>query len=589
MQEQFFSSCIFIKAASFGGKDSEAGLQKVCKAMSDIHRRVVRRALLQANRRVVDPEKARRGLLSFRSRKLETKKKEAFVSRGGGLSVSIASKRKREWQGSGVVEEENNDDDTIKPSPLKRCTPPPPKQLPPKLVLLQAFYDGLEAAVSLLSLHRKRSTFESVCNTVEASTQRRFLHQHLAQIKHILPEAVKLEYVRCWDSDLQRNKWDLCISLLPMPAAGAAAVDGDDDESELLEGDLLESSKLIYPKQGNSHIETVGRRRAFHTRLLEFASTHLEEDDVPEGLLPERSFKAGSALNGRGNSKGLPISQSSGQLGSMKAVGSSESDDIEVELAPAMTCIPLEINTTPHRYSVPEPMVLTSTTHFTQLFQLQFSSKKPRDVVMVNSPGLQSSSSSESCELGFTTRLSHFSESFKPHFSTRFVIDRNMVHHSSMNNPMSIDSHSSPLLRTPVKVSAEESHHVRLCAQTSGAIDNSDSPCTPQFLPSTRFPTNSSNLSQILSSHSPSNSPYTTPLKKTATIRSLCFKTPTKTPLKMSSLSTQGTAAHCSRNIDYSQKPNSKVTLTSGTEAPVSSGDMNVIQCLPAELVQSIQ
>jgi hypothetical protein len=42
-----------------------------------------------------------------------------------------------------------------------------------------------------------------------------------------------------------------------MPAAGAAAVDGDDDESELLEGDLLESSKLIYPKQGNSHIETV--------------------------------------------------------------------------------------------------------------------------------------------------------------------------------------------------------------------------------------------------------------------------------------------------------------------------------------------
>jgi hypothetical protein len=59
-----------------------------------------------------------------------------------------------------------------------------------------------------------------------------------------------------------------------MPAAGAAAV--DDDESELLEGDLLESSKLIYSKQGNSHIETVRRRRAFHTRLLEFASTHLE-------------------------------------------------------------------------------------------------------------------------------------------------------------------------------------------------------------------------------------------------------------------------------------------------------------------------
>ncbi len=202
-------------------------------------------------------------------------------------------------------------------------------------------------------------------------------------------------------------------------------------------------------------------------------------------------------MNGRGNSKGLPISQSSGQLGSMKTIGSSKSDDIEVELPPAMTCIPLEINTTPHRYFVPESKVLTSTTHFPQLFHLHFSSKKPLEVVMVNSVGLRSSSSSKSCELGFTTRPSHFFESFKPHFSARFVIDRNMVHHSNMNNPMSIDSHSSPLLRTPVKVSAKESHHVRLCAQTSSAINNSDSPCTPQFLLSTRVPTNSSNLSKI--------------------------------------------------------------------------------------------
>jgi len=108
------------------------GLQKLYKAMSDIHRRVVRRALLQASRRVVDPEKARQGLLSFRSRKLETKKKKTFISKGGGLSISIASKRKQEWQGFGVVEEENNDDNCVKPSPLKRCTRPPPKQLPPK-------------------------------------------------------------------------------------------------------------------------------------------------------------------------------------------------------------------------------------------------------------------------------------------------------------------------------------------------------------------------------------------------------------------------------------------------------------------------
>ncbi|KAH9533674.1 hypothetical protein CY35_18G064800 [Sphagnum magellanicum] len=61
---------------------------------------------------------------------------KAFISKGGGLSVSIASKRKREWQGFGVIEEENNDHNYVKPSPLKRCTPPPPKQLPPKHSLM---------------------------------------------------------------------------------------------------------------------------------------------------------------------------------------------------------------------------------------------------------------------------------------------------------------------------------------------------------------------------------------------------------------------------------------------------------------------
>jgi hypothetical protein len=34
-----------------------------------------------------------------------------------------------------------------------------------------------------------------------------------------------------------------------MPATGVAAIDGDGDENELLQGDLLESSKLIYPKK----------------------------------------------------------------------------------------------------------------------------------------------------------------------------------------------------------------------------------------------------------------------------------------------------------------------------------------------------
>jgi hypothetical protein len=34
-----------------------------------------------------------------------------------------------------------------------------------------------------------------------------------------------------------------------MPVTGPAAIDGDGDENELLQGYLLESSKLIYPKK----------------------------------------------------------------------------------------------------------------------------------------------------------------------------------------------------------------------------------------------------------------------------------------------------------------------------------------------------
>jgi hypothetical protein len=93
------ATCIFIKAPSLGGKDSEASLQKLCKMMSDIHRQVVKRALLQASRRVVDPKKARQQLLSFRSRKLEMKKKKAFISKRRGLFVSIALKQKQKMPG----------------------------------------------------------------------------------------------------------------------------------------------------------------------------------------------------------------------------------------------------------------------------------------------------------------------------------------------------------------------------------------------------------------------------------------------------------------------------------------------------------
>lgn len=87
---------------------------------------------------------------------------------------------------------------------------------------------------------------------------RRFLQKHLAQIKHILPEAVDLEYVRLYDQESYTRKWELKIALLPMPA----------EETEPIRDGKCTSKK---PK-----IESVQRRRVFHTRLARFAVTHSE-------------------------------------------------------------------------------------------------------------------------------------------------------------------------------------------------------------------------------------------------------------------------------------------------------------------------
>ncbi len=100
------------------------------KTMSDIHRRVVRRALLQTGHLGVDPEKARRGLLSFRSRR---KRGNTKAASGGeeeeDLPVPSAaapsSKRKRT---SDFGVEETIDDGSR--SPVKRSSAP--SKLPPK-------------------------------------------------------------------------------------------------------------------------------------------------------------------------------------------------------------------------------------------------------------------------------------------------------------------------------------------------------------------------------------------------------------------------------------------------------------------------
>jgi chromatin licensing and DNA replication factor 1 len=92
----------------------------------------------------------------------------------------------------------------------------------------------------------------------------------LAQIKYILPEAIDLEYVRSYDQDTRSKKWEMKISLLPMPA-----------EAE-------EPSREVGVSSKKPKIETVQRRRAFHARLVKFASSHPEVRKL--AFVPRSSF-----------------------------------------------------------------------------------------------------------------------------------------------------------------------------------------------------------------------------------------------------------------------------------------------------------
>ncbi|KAG0557381.1 hypothetical protein KC19_11G125200 [Ceratodon purpureus] len=278
--------------------------------MADIHRRRL------------DGEKSGRGMLGFRCRK--------SLDFSKVTEKSVLGTRKRESEAP----------EDVGARLEKRAV----AELPEKYALLESLYEGVEAAISLLGIRRELCTFEAVCAAVEATTKRRFLQKHLAQIKYILPEAIDLEYVRSYDAGTLSNKWELKISLLPMPAEA---------EEPAEEGECAAKK----PK-----IETVQRRRAFHARLVKFASTHSEEDDVPTHPMPERTF------NGNWASKGTP----------------------EFSMPAATTCIPMEIKTTAHRAELQKSdrsPALSS--HFSKSFNSCFSLKSGGSFIRNTKPAHQ--------------------------------------------------------------------------------------------------------------------------------------------------------------------------------------------------------
>ncbi|XP_068669460.1 CDT1-like protein a, chloroplastic [Aristolochia californica] len=131
-------------------------------------------------------------------------------------------------------------------------------ELPENYKLLAEFFDRLDTSVRLLGLRKKLATFHNISIQVEILTKRKFLYSHLAQIKYIFPEAVKIEKILKHDEITLFMKPDMKVTLLPN------AVNAQPDQSVYMALCLT-----------------------FRSRLLDFFKSHPEDADIPEALLPE--------------------------------------------------------------------------------------------------------------------------------------------------------------------------------------------------------------------------------------------------------------------------------------------------------------
>ncbi|GMI66451.1 ARABIDOPSIS HOMOLOG OF YEAST CDT1, homolog of yeast CDT1 A, ARABIDOPSIS HOMOLOG OF YEAST CDT1 A [Hibiscus trionum] len=148
---------------------------------------------------------------------------------------------------------------TESPPPKASCRRP--DKLPEKYEILCEFYNSLDSAIRLLRSKGSIPTLTNISPKIECLTDRRFLYSHLAQLKHILPEAIEIKRMLVFDEMTSCMKPDLHVSII------LDAIDfGDNSKTE------TKNLKL---------------RKVFRTRLVDFSNAHPEGDEIPEDDLPE--------------------------------------------------------------------------------------------------------------------------------------------------------------------------------------------------------------------------------------------------------------------------------------------------------------
>ncbi|KAJ6730883.1 DNA REPLICATION FACTOR CDT1 [Salix viminalis] len=135
-------------------------------------------------------------------------------------------------------------------------------KIPDKYEMLGEFFDNLDSSIRLLRMKGSMSTLSNISPKIESLTDRRFTHNHLAQLKYIMPEAIEIKRVLRFNEQTSCMKPELHVTF------NADAIECDD-------GKLKSESKNIY------------LRKVFRSRLEDFYRDHPQGDDIPEEMLPE--------------------------------------------------------------------------------------------------------------------------------------------------------------------------------------------------------------------------------------------------------------------------------------------------------------
>ncbi|XP_033146523.1 CDT1-like protein b isoform X1 [Brassica rapa] len=132
-------------------------------------------------------------------------------------------------------------------------------KLPERFEILDECFNGLVTAIRLLKLKGSLTSFANICPKIEYLTNRIFSYDHLAQMKHIYPEATEVKRVLKCDEVTSCMKPTLHINL----------------NTDAIE---LEDTSC-----GTKYMQL---RNVFYSKLVDFYKAH-PKDEFPKELLPE--------------------------------------------------------------------------------------------------------------------------------------------------------------------------------------------------------------------------------------------------------------------------------------------------------------